>query len=180
MSEGSKRSRRRRGRGGGHGRQQPAPERQQQQAARAEQPESNGRPPRRDTRRGRRPEAAGEQPAPRGRIQRSPATTERTERRETSRGGRDGRANGAQRRDRTARAEPVPQDPRSVELGAQFREAHVALRDARKALDKRKAEFGDEPEWMLDQYRAAEARFEQVATEWSEHLAKTGRKIARR
>jgi len=74
----------------------------------------------------------------------------------------------------------VPQDERSVELGAMFREAQAALRDARKALDKRKAEFDDEPDWMLEALHAAEKRFEDVATEWSEHLAKTGRKVIRR
>ena len=74
----------------------------------------------------------------------------------------------------------MPQDERSVELGALFKEAQIALRDARKALDKRKAESGDEPEWMLEQLQAAEKRFEDVATEWSEHLAKTGRKVVRR
>lgn len=75
---------------------------------------------------------------------------------------------------------PVPQDERSIELGALFKEAQIALRDARKALDKRQAEFGDEPEWMLEQLRAAEQRFEAAATEWSEHLATTGRKVVRR
>jgi len=74
----------------------------------------------------------------------------------------------------------VPQDERSIELGALFKEAQIALRDARKALDKRKAEFGDEPEWMLEQIQSTEKRFEEVATEWSEHLAKTGRKVVRR
>jgi len=61
-----------------------------------------------------------------------------------------------------------------------FKEAQTALRDARKALEKRKADFDDEPDWMLEQYRAAEKRFEEVSTEWSEHLAKTGRKVVRR
>ncbi len=74
----------------------------------------------------------------------------------------------------------MPQDERSIELGAMFREAQTALRDARKALEKRKADFGDEPEWMLEQYRAAEQRFEEVSTEWSEHLSRTGRKVVRR
>ncbi len=74
----------------------------------------------------------------------------------------------------------MPQDERSIELGALFKEAQIALRDARKALDKRKAEFGDEPEWMLEQIQSTEKRFEEVATEWSEHLAKTGRKVVRR
>jgi len=75
---------------------------------------------------------------------------------------------------------PVPQDERSLELGAQFKEAQAALRDAHKALDKRKAEFGDEPEWMVEQLQQAEKRFEEIATEWAEHLAKTGRKVVRR
>jgi hypothetical protein len=74
----------------------------------------------------------------------------------------------------------VPQDERSVELGAAFREAQNALRDARKALEKRKAEFNDEPDWMLEQYAAAERRFEEAATAWAEHLETTGRKIVRR
>lgn len=67
-----------------------------------------------------------------------------------------------------------------MELGAKFREAQTALRDARKALDKRKAEFGDEPEWMAAQYAEAEAAFEAAATAWQEHLAGTGRKVVRR
>ena len=75
--------------------------------------------------------------------------------------------------------EPVPQDPRSVELGARFREAQTALRDARKTLEKRKAEHGDEPQWLLEQYAEAEQRFEEVATEWSDHLATTGRRVVR-
>lgn len=75
---------------------------------------------------------------------------------------------------------PVPQDERSVELGARFKEAQGAIRDARKALDKRRAEFGDEPDWMLEQLRQAEARFEEVATEWVEHLSTTGRRVVRR
>jgi hypothetical protein len=53
------------------------------------------------------------------------------------------------------------------------------LRDARKALEKRKAEFGDEPEWLLDQYAEAERLFEEAATAWSDHLATTGRRMAR-
>lgn len=75
---------------------------------------------------------------------------------------------------------PVPQDERSLELGALFKEAQGAVRDARKALDKRKAEFGDEPEWMVEQFQQAEKRFEAIATEWAEHLSKTGRKVVRR
>ncbi len=75
---------------------------------------------------------------------------------------------------------PVPQDERSIELGARFKEAQVAIRDARKALDKRKAEFGDEPEWMVEQLQQAEKQFEVVASEWVEHLETTGRKVVRR
>jgi hypothetical protein len=74
----------------------------------------------------------------------------------------------------------VPQDPVSIELGVKFREAQTAIRDARKALDKRKAESGDEPDWMLEQLTEAEQHFADVATEWSEHLAQTGRKVVRR
>jgi hypothetical protein len=75
---------------------------------------------------------------------------------------------------------PVPQDEHSIELGARFKEAQVAIRDARKALEKRKAEFGDEPDWMVEQLREAERHFEAVASEWVEHLEKTGRKVVRR
>jgi len=75
---------------------------------------------------------------------------------------------------------PPPPDPRSVELGQQFREAQAAVRDARKALDKRRAEFDDEPEWMLAQLAEAERRFEEASTAWVEHLGTTGRKMARR
>jgi hypothetical protein len=75
---------------------------------------------------------------------------------------------------------PVPQDEQSIALGAAFREAQTALRDARKTLDKRKAEAGDEPEWLLQQYADAEQRFEMAASAWSEHLEKTGRKVVRR
>jgi len=75
---------------------------------------------------------------------------------------------------------PVPQDPVSIELGAKFKESQVALRDARKALEKRKAEFGDEPDWMVQQYAEAERAFEEAATAWQEHLSQTGRKIVRR
>ena len=75
---------------------------------------------------------------------------------------------------------PVPQDPLSIELGAKFREAQIAIRDAKKALDKKKAEAGDVPEWMVEQLTAAEQAFEVVATEWAELLATTGRKVIRR
>jgi len=69
-----------------------------------------------------------------------------------------------------------PQDALSIELGAAFREAHQALRDAMKALDKRKAEHGDEPAWLLEQLTAAEARFAEAANAWTQHLERTGRK----
>ena len=75
---------------------------------------------------------------------------------------------------------PVPQDEHSVELGQRFREAQMAMRDAKKTLDKRKAEQGDEPQWLIEEYEAAERRFEEAATAWSEHLATTGRKVVRR
>jgi hypothetical protein len=74
----------------------------------------------------------------------------------------------------------VPQDETSIALGAAFREAQTAVRDAKKLLDKRKAEHGDEPDWMLQQLAEAERRFEDAATAWSEHLAGTGRKVVRR
>ncbi|HLB24433.1 MAG TPA: hypothetical protein VJP07_10090 [Dehalococcoidia bacterium] len=74
----------------------------------------------------------------------------------------------------------MPQDPVSIELGAKFKEAQVAVRDARKAMEKRKAEFDDEPEWMVQQYAEAERAFEETATAWHEHLSQTGRKMVRR
>jgi hypothetical protein len=74
----------------------------------------------------------------------------------------------------------VPQDPVSIELGAKFKESQIAVRDARKALDKRRAEFDDEPEWMLEQLATAERTFEEAATAWTEHLETTGRKVVRR
>jgi hypothetical protein len=73
----------------------------------------------------------------------------------------------------------VPQDERSVELGAAFREAQMAMRDARKALDKRRAESGDQPDWLVEQLAAAEARFAAAADEWAAHLETTGRKVVR-
>lgn len=73
----------------------------------------------------------------------------------------------------------MPQDERSIELGAAFKEAQLVMRDAKKALAKRKAEFDDEPDWMLEQLAAAEKRFEEVATAWAEHLETTGRKVVR-
>jgi hypothetical protein len=74
---------------------------------------------------------------------------------------------------------PVPQDERSIELGAAFKEGQVLMRDARKALAKRKAEFDDAPEWMLEQLAAAEKQFEEAATAWTAHLETTGRKVVR-
>lgn len=73
----------------------------------------------------------------------------------------------------------MPQDERSVELGAAFKEAQMAIRDSRKALAKRKAEHSDEPEWLVEQLAAAEARFAIVADEWAAHLETTGRKVVR-
>ena len=74
---------------------------------------------------------------------------------------------------------PVPQDEQSIALGAAFKESQIALRDARKALAKRKTEFSDEPEWMLEQLADAEKRFEAAATAWTAHLETTGRKVVR-
>jgi hypothetical protein len=76
--------------------------------------------------------------------------------------------------------EIIPQDPTSIELGAHFKEAQAALRDARKALEKRKAESNDEPDWMLQHLAEAEKAFEAAATAWTEHLESTGRKVVRR
>ncbi len=73
----------------------------------------------------------------------------------------------------------MPQDPRSIELGGAFREAQIAMRDARKALDKRKAESGDEPEWLVEQLTAAQATFTAAADEWAAHLETTGRTVVR-
>lgn len=73
----------------------------------------------------------------------------------------------------------MPQDPLSIELGAAFREAQQAIRDARKALDKRRAEQGDEPAWLLEQLAEAERRFAQAAEAWVAHLETTGRKVVR-
>lgn len=75
---------------------------------------------------------------------------------------------------------PPPQDPLSIELGQKFRDTQVAVRDARKALDKRRAEFNDEPEWMLAQLAEAHDRFEEASTAWVDHLSNTGRNMARR
>lgn len=73
----------------------------------------------------------------------------------------------------------MPQDERSIELGAAFKESQILIRDARKALAKRKAEFADEPDWMIEQLAVAEARFEEAATAWTAHLETTGRKVVR-
>jgi hypothetical protein len=73
----------------------------------------------------------------------------------------------------------VPQDETSIALGAAFKEAQQAMREARKTLEKRKAEAGDEPEWLVAQYNEAVARFEAAATAWTEHLETTGRKVVR-
>ena len=96
-------------------------------------------------------------------------------------GRRDGPSAGGGRGDRRPREwePPVPQDERSKELGGLFREAQNALRDARKTLDKRKAEFADEPQWLLEAYAEAEARFTAAATAWQDHLAATGRRVVR-
>ena len=74
----------------------------------------------------------------------------------------------------------MPQDETSIALGAAFREAQNAVRDARKVLDKRKAEHGDEPDWLVEQLQETERRFEEAATAWSDHLSTTGRKVVRR
>jgi ribonuclease E len=202
MSEGPGRRRRRRGGRGGAGRQQqPQGGQPQQQGDRGERPpEARGdaeqQPPegrkRRDTRRGRDRVRI----APAGTEQRRPQRAERTRdeqrepaQRRDSRGGREGRAprdgRDGRDRDRDGRGrapveQPVPQDPLSVELGQKFREAQTALREAKKTLDKRKAEQGDEPEWLVAQLEAAERAFAEVATAWSEHLSQTGRKVVRR
>jgi hypothetical protein len=75
---------------------------------------------------------------------------------------------------------PVPQDEVSIELGAAFKESQKAVREAKKVLAKRKAEFDDEPAWMLEQLETAEQQFQSAATAWSEHLETTGRKVVRR
>ncbi len=174
-----RRPRRRRGGRGGASRQQeqqgappgppapPAP-----QSAREPSAEPRGAAGRNDSRRRRRdqrahltqpgaPIAAGETAA--GRIHRN---------RPEERAQRDGRFR--------AFETPVPQDERSIELGERFRETQTALRDAKKTLDRRRAEYGDEPQWLVDQYQESERRFAQIATEWHEHLSKTGRKMVRR
>jgi hypothetical protein len=151
--------------------------------------------PRQDTRRGpgrgdRDRIPSGPPPGPGGgRIQRAPGAAHRPrdgrpqrDGGQRDRGGRDGQRDRGPRRDSPARVfePPVPQDERSVELGARFREAQVAMREAKKALAKRNAEFSDEPAWMLEQIAAAEQAFEAIATEWADHLGTTGRKVIRR
>lgn len=193
MSEQSgKRPRRRRGGRGGQGRAQrddAAPQSPDSAPAQGQPARPEGRAPRQDNRgRGRaeRPAGAAGPPGPPGpggggRTHRSPSAAgrpvagarERPQRAERDRPPRD--------RDRGSRVfeAPVPQDERSIELGAAFKEAQVLMRDARKALAKRKAESADEPDWMLEQLAAAEKRFEEAASAWSEHLETTGRKVVR-
>ena len=187
MADG-RRSRRRR-RGGSRPQADGQPPRQESGAESAAAPGSGeakaARPPRVDRRRS----AGGEGPPgpSQGRTQRSPGAADRP--RSDGRGrdgrGREGRSGGEGRSPRESRPPrtfepPTPQDERSVELGAAFKEAQIAAREARKALEKRRAEFGDEPEWMLQQLEEAERRFEEAATAWSDHLATTGRKVVRR
>ncbi|MHB8514233.1 MAG: hypothetical protein ACYDCT_02450 [Dehalococcoidia bacterium] len=195
--------RRRRGRRGGQGRQRdeaqappagtppgppgpPGPPRGDAAgpAAGGEPATEPGARRRQDTRRSRRGAAASAPPpevatATPNRIHRRPP--EAPAPRQTRGRDRDGKGRDRDR-DRGPRSfePPVPQDERSIELGARFRETQNALRDARKTLDKRKAEHGDEPQWLLDEYAAAEERYAALATEWAEHLATTGRKVGRR
>ncbi|TAK55288.1 MAG: hypothetical protein EPO22_14670 [Dehalococcoidia bacterium] len=183
MSEQSgRRPRRRRGGRGGANRQRGESRPEQPSSA---QPGGESRPPRQDTRRGRseRPRTPPGPPGPTpagGRIQRAPSAGERPRRDRQPQGGGDRDGRGSRDRGPRTLEVPVPQDERSLELGTMFKEAQLALRDARKAIEKRKADFDDEPEWMLEQYRAAEKRFEEISTEWSEHLSRTGRKVVRR
>jgi len=198
-----KKRRRRRGRRGG----QRAPgEGDAQQPQGQAQPDegaaeaANGRAPRRDTRRGRAGAPDGPPSPGNPAIRRAPSAGDRTRDRagaesrdrthrsggERDRGGRPQR-DGRDGRDRPRRDSgprmleaPPPQDPRSIELGQQFRDAQAAVRDARKALDKRRAEFNDEPDWMIAQLQDAERRFEEASTAWVQHLETTGRKMARR
>lgn len=143
--------------------------------------------PRQDNRRSsadaRRP--SGAQPrADSGRTHRAPDSAPRPRRADgnASDGRRRASRDGGGGRERPPRVfePPAPQDPRSIELGAAFKEAQTALRDAARTLEKRRAEFGDEPEWLREQYRVAEQRFEEAATAWAEHLETTGRTMARR
>jgi len=207
MTEERKR-RRRRGRRGGQGRPQDAPDSagvgeaqpappSDAPAGASDQAVDRARTPRRDTRRGRggapspdegppsptnpgirRAPSAGERG--RARAERDPHDREARERGRPSREPRDGRERS--RRDGPSRPfeAPPPQDPMSIELGAKFREAQNAVRDARKMLDKRRAEAGDEPDWMIEQLADAERRFEEASTAWVDHLSATGRKMARR
>jgi len=182
-----KRPRRRRSRRGGQDRSQrgdAAPQSPDSAPAHGEAPRPEGRGPRQDNRgRGRadRPPGAAGPPGPPGaagggRTHRSPSATGRPPARERERPQRAERD-----RDRGPRVveAAVPQDERSIELGAAFKEAQILMRDARKALAKRKAEFGDEPDWMLEQLAAAGKRFEEAASAWTEHLETTGRKVVR-
>jgi ribonuclease E len=204
MSEG-RRSRRRRGRRGGGGRPQDQEGASQDAQPESSEPD---RPVRRDSRRSvrgdgppgpppgpsnirRAPQQGGARRDDRGRRFGEPRSDgERPRRPDGGRrvdGGRRGdgerRHDGQRSRqeDRGARSfePPTPQDPRSIELGAAFKEAQVAMRDARKALDKRRAESGDEPDWLVEQLAAAEARFAEASTAWVEHLETTNRKVVR-
>jgi hypothetical protein len=174
-----KRPRRRRGRRGRGGQQAGPPDGVDGSQS---QPEAQGdRPARRDTRRG-----SGGPPSPSnsGAIRRSPSSggkPQRDDGRRRSREDAQRQRNGPRERSAPRVFEPiVPQDETSIALGAAFREAQTAMRDARKALDKRKAEQGDEPDWLLEQLHGAEQRFEEAATAWSDHLSTTGRKVVRR
>jgi hypothetical protein len=189
MTDGKKRRRRgRRGRGGGapaEG-QSAAPEQPAElPAATSEAEQLASRAGRRDTRRAK---TGVEPPAPRAAIRRAPPPgpgEREARRRRRDEGGRGREGGAARERGPRAREErrgfepPVPQDPRSLELGAAFREAQQAVRDARRALEKRRAEHGDEPEWLVEQLADAERRFAAAADAWVQHLDTTGRKVVR-
>lgn len=183
MTDGKRR--RRRGKRGGQGRsgagegpQQARPEPRASDGEETE-PSAPRRGARRDTRRSKTG-GVGATPSTNGggAIRRAPSAGESGRR--PREGGRDG--GGRQRRESSTRLlePPPPPDPVSLELGQAFRDAHEAVRDARKVLEKRKAEFGDEPDWMLAQLEEAERRFAEAADRWVEHLAKTGRRSVRR
>lgn len=153
--------------------------------------EATARPQRRDTRGQPRPERGGSADRggrthrpPSSDRDRQPARNDRPPRRDggsdRSRSGGGGSRDGNRDRGPRVFEEIVPQDPISIELGAAFKAAQVAVRDARKALAKRKDEFDDEPEWMTQQLADAERAFEEAATAWTEHLETTGRKVVRR
>jgi hypothetical protein len=179
MSE-ERRSRRRRGRRGGQRQSDNGAPQQQQPPQGGTPPRSEGR---RDTR-GTRP-ADNASGGGSSSVRRSPhtASNDGRQRRDT-RGGprneppqrRGPRDQGRPRQQQREMLEMPPPDAVSVELGAAFKEAHQALRDAVKALDKRKAEQGDEPAWLVEQLQAAEARFSESADAWTTHLEKTGRR----